>query len=279
MTNPVPLDGDRLRKRLVDDGLYSELDVVTVTGSTNTDLVGAANAGAADRTVLIAEEQQAGRGRMQRDWVSPRYYGLHVSVLLRPVAAAQTALSWLPLVAGIALTETVRERTDLRASLKWPNDLLLGNDPARKAAGILAEGVSTLDGMAVVLGIGVNVHHDRDSLPAGAGGLPATSLVAEGAEVDREDLVARLLTAFAEAEQQWRQHAVSQQQDNPLRSRYQGLCGTLGQRVRIELGGGRFLHGTAKEIDDRGCLVVRGADGVRTAVSAGDVVHLRPEVP
>lgn len=277
MTNPVPLDGDRLRKRLVDDGPYSALDVVTVTGSTNTDLVAVANSGGADRTVLIAEEQQAGRGRMQRSWVSPRYYGLHVSILLRPVAAAQSALSWLPLAAGIALTETVRDHADLRASLKWPNDLLLGSDPARKAAGILAEGVSTLDGMAVVLGIGVNVHHERESLPAGAGGLPATSLAAEGAEVDREELVAQLLASFAATERQWRAHAVSSEGDNPLRVRYQGLCSTLGQRVRIELGGGRFLHGTAKEIDEQGRLVVRDGDGARTAISAGDVVHLRPQ--
>lgn len=275
MTTPVPLDGDRLRKRLVDDGPYAALDVVTVTGSTNTDLVGAANAGAADRTVLIAEEQQAGRGRMQRSWVSPRCYGLHVSVLLRPVAGAQSALSWLPLVAGIALTETVRECTALRATVKWPNDLLLGESPGRKAAGILAEGVTTLDGMAVVLGIGVNVHHDVDSLPAGAGGLPATSLAAEGADVDREDFAARLLASFAEAEQVWREHAASA--GNPLRARYERLCGTLGQRVRVELGGGRFLHGVAKEVDAHGRLVVRGSDGDRTAVSAGDVVHLRPE--
>lgn len=272
MTTPAPLDAASLRATLVDNGPYAALDVVTVTGSTNTDLVAAANTGAADRTVLIAEEQQAGRGRMRRSWVSPRFYGLHVSVLLRPVVAARTALSWLPLVAGIALAESVREVTGLEAGLKWPNDLLFGE--GRKSAGILAEAVTTLDGMAVVLGIGVNVHHDAETLPAAANGLPATSLAAEGAEVDRDELLTALLTNFASTEDLWRRTA--SKTDGALLDRYRKLCSTLGNRVRVELGGGRTLEGTARDVDADGRLIVRDRDGLRTPVSAGDVVHLRP---
>lgn len=274
MTTPPPLDADALRARLLDDGPYRALDVVTVTGSTNTDLVAAANAGSADRTVLIAEEQQAGRGRMRRSWVSPRYYGLHVSVLLRPVVAARTALSWLPLLAGTALAETVREITGLAAELKWPNDLMLGGD--RKAAGILAEAVSTLDGMAVVLGIGVNVHHEAASLPESAGGLPATSIAAEGAEVDRTELLAGLLERLSEIELRWRGDVTEEALDGGMLERYRPLCGTIGRWVRVELGGGRMLEGEARDVDTSGRLVVRDRNGTRTPVSAGDVVHLRP---
>ncbi|NYH79355.1 BirA family biotin operon repressor/biotin-[acetyl-CoA-carboxylase] ligase [Actinopolyspora biskrensis] len=273
MSTPPPLDLETLRARLVGNGPYSALDVVTVTGSTNTDLIAAANAGSADRTVLVAEEQQAGRGRMRRSWVSPRHYGLHVSVLLRPVVTARSALSWIPLLAGTALSETVREETGLEAVLKWPNDMLLGSE--RKAAGILADVVSTLDGMAVVLGIGVNVHHDAADLPAGAGGLPATSLAAEGAKVDRGDLLARLLERLSETEEQWRSGDPGTEVDSRLLERYRNLCTTLGRRVRVEFGGGRVLEGTARDIDEHGRLVVRGRDGKRTPVSAGDVVHLR----
>lgn len=275
MTTPVPLNADTLRARLVDTGPYAALDVVTVTGSTNTDLAANAASGASDRTVLIAEEQQAGRGRMQRTWVSPRGYGLHVSVLLRPVVA-QSAVSWLPLLAGIALVETVREMAGLQAYLKWPNDLLLGGaDRRRKAAGILAEGVTTLDGMAIVVGIGVNVHHQADDLPSGAGGLPATSLLAEGAEVDREEFAARLLRAFAEVDDRWRRNG-GEVVDSGLLARYRNLCATVGEQVRVELGGDETLSGTASDIDSGGRLVVRGVDGTTTAVSAGDVVHVRP---
>lgn len=269
------LDVTDLRRRLVDEGPYSALDVVTVTGSTNTDLVAAAGEGAADRTVLFAEEQQAGRGRLQRTWISPRGYGLHVSVVLRPEAVPQSALAWLPLIAGVALAETVRDMFGVSATLKWPNDLLLGDgDRWRKAAGILAEAVSTGDGLGIVLGMGVNVHHGPDDLPQGAGGLPATSLAEQGVSVDRQEFAVRLLTALAAADDRWRA-ADGDVVASGLLDRYQRLCGTLGQRIRVELGG-NDLFGTATDIDVGGRLVVRGVDGASTPVSAGDVVHLRP---
>jgi BirA family transcriptional regulator, biotin operon repressor / biotin---[acetyl-CoA-carboxylase] ligase len=276
VATPVLLNAQRLRAQLVDDGPYAALEVVTVTGSTNTDLVQAAGRGAVDRTVLIAEEQSAGRGRMRRHWVSPRGYGLHVSIVLRPDSVPQEAVAWLPLIAGVALAETVCRTTGLRATLKWPNDLLLGGDDRwSKAAGILADGVATPDGMAVVLGIGVNVHHGPEDLPPGAGGLPATSLAAEGADVDREEFAVQLLTALAEVDDLWRHHH-GDVLSSGLLDRYQRLCGTLGQHVRVELGGDDQLRGTATAVDPSGRLVVRGVDGAVTPVSAGDVVHVRP---
>ncbi|MDA3647835.1 biotin--[acetyl-CoA-carboxylase] ligase [Saccharopolyspora indica] len=272
--NPVLLDGGRLRARLVDGGPYNALDVVTVTGSTNTDLAAAASRGAADRTVLIAEEQQAGRGRMQRQWTSPRGRGLFVSVLLRP-DVPQSAVSWVPLIAGVALAETVQRTTGVRASLKWPNDLLLGSgDEWLKAAGILGEAVAGPDGLALVLGMGINILQQRDELPRGAGGLPATSLAAEGAEVDREEFAVALLTAFAEADDRWRA-ASGDVLSSGLLDRYRQLCSTVGQQVRVELGPDEQLRGVATGIDVEGRLMVRAESGLTTAVSAGDVVHVR----
>lgn len=273
---PVLLDADALRARLVDGGPYAALDVVTVTGSTNSDLAQAAADGAADRTALLAEEQRSGRGRMQRSWVSPRGYGLHVSVLLRPPERAQAAISWVPLIAGIALAETVQQRCGITARLKWPNDLLLGDGQEwRKAAGILAEGAAGPDGMAVVLGIGVNVHHGPEDLPTGAGGLPATSLADQGAEVDRQEFAAALLLALAEVDDTWRAHG-GDVVSSGLLDRYQRLCATVGRQVRVELGA-EDLRGTATGIDTDGRLLVQGSDGPATPVSAGDVVHLRPQ--
>ncbi|MEV6232144.1 biotin--[acetyl-CoA-carboxylase] ligase [Saccharopolyspora shandongensis] len=270
---PVLLDGPRLRARLVDDGPYAALDVVVSTGSTNTDLMAAAGRGAADRTVLIAEEQLSGRGRMNRQWTSPRGHGLFVSVLLRP-EVPPTAISWLPLIAGVALAETVERTTGVRATLKWPNDLLLGDgDEWSKGAGILGEAVTGPDGVAIVLGMGINVFQKREDLPRGAGGLPATSLAAEGADVDREEFAVALLTAFAEVDDRWRA-ADGDVVASGLLDRYRRLCGTLGQQVRVELGDDQ-LRGVATDIDETGRIVVRTPDGRTTAVSAGDVVHLR----
>ena len=281
MTTPTPLDAGRLRSRLVDEGPYAALDVVTVTGSTNSDLVAAAGRGAADRTVLIAEEQQTGRGRSQRGWVSPRGYGLHVSVLLRLAEVPASAVGWLPLISGVALVEAVTATTGLTAALKWPNDLLLavdsgstGGDGWAKAAGILVDGLAGEQGMSAVLGIGVNVHHGPDDLPTTSTGLPATSMAASGAEVDREEFAVALLTRIAEVERLWRAHS-GDVLASGLLDRYQRWCGTLGQQVRVDLGRDDPLSGTATEVDGTGRLVVRGADGASTAVSAGDVVHLR----
>lgn len=274
MSTEVLLDGDRLRRRLVDEGPYTALDVVAVTGSTNSDLVAEAGRGAADRTVLIAEEQSAGRGRMQREWISPRGSGLFVSVLLRP-GVPPSAVAWMPLIAGIALSETVERTTGVPAGLKWPNDLLLGaGDDWRKGAGILSEALAGPDGMALVLGMGVNIRQRREELPTGAGGLPATSLAAEGATADREQFAADLLVALAEAEGRWRD-AGGDVVSTGLLDRYRERCRTLGQRVRVELGGDADLHGVATDIDSSGRLVVDADDGEPTAVSAGDVVHVR----
>ncbi len=244
-----------------------------MTGSTNSDLAVAAARGAADRTVLIAEEQNAGRGRLQRQWISPRGAGLFVSVLLRP-GVPPSAVGWMPLIAGVALAETVERTTGVPAGLKWPNDLLLGSgEDWHKGAGILSEAVAEPDGIALVLGMGVNVRQQSDELPTGAGGLPATSLAAEGADVDREVFAAELLGALAEVEGLWRD-ASGDVVSTGLLARYRERCRTLGQRVRVDLGGSD-LHGEAVDVDATGRLVVRTETGRTTAVSAGDVVHLR----
>ena len=271
MPNPDELDQERLRSRLVDAGPYAALDVVGLTGSTNGDLIAAAARGAADRTVLAAEEQAAGRGRLQRSWHSPRGQGLAVSVLLRPLVP-NAALSWVPLLTGIAVVRAVDRTAGVPACLKWPNDLLLGEQRS-KAAGILAELVTGRDGMAIVVGIGVNVHHRREDLPSGSGGLPRTSLAAEGAQVDRAEFAEHLLTSLAELDDLWRAHG-GDVVASGLADSYRQRCGTLGEQVRVDLGTERF-EGTAEDIDDRGRLVVRSADGAAREISAGDVVHVR----
>src|SRR5437588_3481126 len=120
-----PLSAEALRARLVaPHGPYAALDVVPSTGSTNSDLAEAARTGAADRTVLIAEEQTAGRGRLQRNWASAPGAGLYLSVLLRPAGVPTGRLGWLPLLAGVALVRLARNTAGVPAVVKWPNDLL-----------------------------------------------------------------------------------------------------------------------------------------------------------
>ncbi|WP_436492144.1 biotin--[acetyl-CoA-carboxylase] ligase [Actinokineospora sp. HUAS TT18] len=261
------LDAEALRAALVTpSGPYAALDVVSSTGSTNADLIAAE--GAADRTVLIAETQTAGRGRRAREWVSPPESGLYLSVLLRPEGVPAARLGTLSLVAGVALARAARH-AGVTATLKWPNDLLAGLAQA-KCAGVLAE--VGQDG-AVVVGIGVNVGPLPDPVPPGPGGIPATSIAEEGGSGDRAELAVALLRAFDEAERSWR-GAEGDLATSGLLAEYRSNCSTLGQRVRVELPEDRDFQGTAIDIDGEGRLVVDAAGAART-VSAGDVVHLR----
>jgi BirA family transcriptional regulator, biotin operon repressor / biotin---[acetyl-CoA-carboxylase] ligase len=270
---PTPVDAERLRAALLaPSGPYAAVDVVAGTGSTNVDMSAAAQRGAADRTVLIAEEQTAGQGRRSRSWSSPQGVGLYLSVLLRPERVPTAKLGWLTLLAGVALVRTARW-AGAEAVLKWPNDLLLGPE-RHKGAGVLAE-ASAVHGNAVVLGMGLNVLPLPADVPLGAGGLPATSLADAGAtRLDRTGLARYLLSEVAELEQAWRA-ADGDPFASGLHEEYRRYCVTFGQRVRVELPGSE-IEGTGSYLEGDGTLVVRTDDGTDHSVSAGDVVHLRP---
>src|SRR5918997_2587029 len=157
-------DAAALRAALVrPGGTWTRLDVVDRVGSTNAVLLAAAAQGAPDGAVLVAERQDAGRGRLGRDWVTLPGAGIAVSVLLRPTEVPPDRFGWLPLLAGLAVHDAVRAAVPALTCLKWPNDVLVG-EGQRKAGGILAEASSGADGTAVVLGVGLNVAGDPDDL-------------------------------------------------------------------------------------------------------------------
>lgn len=248
------------------------VDVVPSTGSTNVDLVAAAARGAADYSVLFAEEQTGGVGRLGRSWVSPAGKGLYLSVLLRPGGVPPKAVGSLAAVAGLALLE-VTKLVGVQATLKWPNDVLAGGG---KLAGVLSELVPS-DETAVVLGIGLNVFPMGD-VPPGPGDLPATSLAESGVdEHELSDFTATagvLLHELGVRERAWREAGGDLERAGLLNA-YRVACSTLGTQVRISLPGDKTLEGRAVDVDPAGQLVVETADGQRTTVFAGDVIHLR----
>jgi BirA family transcriptional regulator, biotin operon repressor / biotin---[acetyl-CoA-carboxylase] ligase len=312
--SPGPLDQAALRSAvLVPGSIWSSLDVVAQTGSTNEDLLAAAQAGAAEGAVLAAEHQTRGRGRQGRTWTTAPGTALTFSVLLRPDGVPPAARGWLPLLAGVAVARAVTSATGVQVSLKWPNDVLAGG---AKLAGILAEQA----GSAVVIGTGINVGAGPDDLPgprppsAGpASSLPGpaspasapaaassrvptslvpTSLALRGAPAtERGALLAAILH---ELEHWYRRWASPVRTASPvssgcppsppgrpgdpdgsgLRGEYLRWCSTIGAAVVVQLPGGAELAGVAAGIDAAGCLVVATESGT-TAVSAGDVIHLR----
>lgn len=273
------LDAATLRSELLaPGGPFAAVDVVASTGSTNADLCSAAAEGAADRTVLLAEEQTAGVGRLSRSWSSPAATGLYLSVLLRPQGIPLKAVGSLAVVAGLALMD-MAGRIGVNAVLKWPNDVLAGDENSRaKCAGILSELVPLSGGseFAIVLGIGVNVLPLGD-VPLGPGGLPATSLAEHGATTtDRTEVAVALLRALAEREYRWRSAGGDLDAAGMLAD-YRKHCATVGTRVRVELPGSGTLTGRAVDVDPLGQLIVETDDGARHTIFAGDVVHVRAQ--
>ena len=214
-------------------------------------------------SALVTDTQTAGRGRLDRAWVTPPGSALAVSVLLRELPDDMQARGWIPLAAGVAMTDAVAAQLPgHEVGLKWPNDVLVDG---RKICGILAE--ATAD--AVIVGSGVNTTMSTDQLPVPT----ATSFAALGASVDVDRLLADYLTRLGEliAALAGRSDAAA----SDLLADTVARCVTIGQRVRVMLPGGAELHGTAVGIDEHGRLMVDGG-AAEHPISAGDVVHVRP---
>ncbi|WP_375480916.1 biotin--[acetyl-CoA-carboxylase] ligase [uncultured Jatrophihabitans sp.] len=259
MLDRSPLDPDRIRAAA--GPAWPVVRVVERTTSTNADLV--ADAEIADRTVLAAEEQTAGRGRLDRSWLAPPRSALLFSVALRPSVPVRH-WGWLPLLGGVATVEAVRSVAGVDAMLKWPNDVLVDG---RKVAGILAQS----SGEMAVLGIGLNVSLTEAELPVPT----ATSLQLAGATgtLDRSAVLGGVLARLDAWLVRW-SAADGDASTSGLADAYRAVCSTLGADVRVSLGDGRVLEGRARDVDDLGRVVVDAPDGVH-AVSAGDVEHLR----
>ncbi len=254
-----PLDAVTLARVLPG---WARTEVLDEVGSTNAVVAARARAGAAEGLVVVAEHQTSGLGRLGRVWESPRYAGLTFSVLLHP-PVADRRWPWLPLLTGVAVVEGVAAVGGPEAALKWPNDVLVHGS---KVAGILAERLESPRGPAAVVGVGLNVSQGPSELPVPT----ATSLAAAGFAVDRTELLCAVLERLHEQYTAWQ----SAGGDRALRDRYLSRSDTVGRQVRVDMPGG-VLEGPAVDVDGEGALVVAAGER-RTAVTAGDVVHVRP---
>jgi BirA family biotin operon repressor/biotin-[acetyl-CoA-carboxylase] ligase len=166
----------------------------------------------------------------------------------------------------VALAEALTGVAKVDVALKWPNDLMIGG---RKLGGILAEWCESPSGPGVVVGMGINVTLREEELPVPT----ATSLALAGAEcLDRDTLLRAMLRGLERWYTLWRVDRGSPVDVIPA---YRARCATIGREVSVALPSGRMLQGTATGVDDDGQLVVTETDGTRTALSAGDVVHVR----
>jgi BirA family transcriptional regulator, biotin operon repressor / biotin---[acetyl-CoA-carboxylase] ligase len=252
-------DVTALEAALAGSSFAGKLHFSERTGSTNTDALEAARAGAPHGSVYFADEQRAGRGRGDHSWHSAAGQGLYVSVLMRPALPA-ARLPLLPLAAGLAAADAIHAASGLTADLRWPNDLLLGE---RKCGGILAE--SKIEGGAVafaVVGIGINVHQSSfDPRLATA----ATSLDLEaGRHISRQTLLIALLKSLERETLGLLDPAAGQ----AISARLE-LASTWVHGRRVEVHGPQACTGVTAGLDAHGFLLVDTADGQATVQTGG----------
>jgi len=233
--------------------------------STNVEAARQATDGAAEGLCIVAREQTAGRGRLQREWISPKDSGLYFSIVFRP-QFEQNAWSLLTLMAAVAVNDALREACSLETDIKWPNDVL-AND--RKLCGILAETVETPVGRAVVVGIGINL--TKHSLPEELE-LVATSVeTATGRRHELETLLEYLIIAL---EKHYAALTGVDGREKIIREWSARSSYAEGKLVQV-VESNKTLWGTTRGLERDGALRVETITGIRI-VHAGDVTNVRP---
>ncbi len=218
--------------------------------------------GASNGTLVLAESQTKGRGRLGRSWFSPKYKGIYFSLILRP-NIPPSASPMLTLLAAVSICEAVKKIVSLDAQIKWPNDVFICN---KKIAGILTEMNAEVDKVNfVVIGIGLNVNNDKKSLIA-----QATSLKEQaGQSISRilllQELLRRIENNYSILEDKGVQAIID---------KWRSFTLTLGRRVKVYCQD-KHVEGAAVDIDQDGALLIRKDSGLMQKVFSGDVIHCR----
>lgn len=217
-------------------------------GSTNSAAIDLAEAGAPEGTVVVAEEQTKGRGRLGRSWHSPAGLGIWSSIILRPPVPPERATG-LSLLAALAFARATEAELGLETQLKWPNDGLIAG---RKVCGILIELSAEVDRVHyAVCGTGINVNHTVKVFPAALRKTASSLAIAAGRPVDRLAYYRRFLATFEGVYREYRREGMS-----PILGEYRKRSILLGKKVTVRQGE-RKVTGTAVAIDDTGALVVK----------------------
>ncbi len=231
-------------------------------GSTNDIAIKLAEAGAKEGVVVIADSQIKGRGRLGRNWASPKGKGIYLSLILRP-ELTPGEIPKITLMAAVSVAKAVRDSSGLFALIKWPNDILING---KKISGILTEMSGETDKVHfVIIGIGINVNSKKDKLPEGA-----SSILEElGRNISRAELAKGLLK---ELEKNYL--IFKEGKADFIIEKCREFSGILGKRVQASFKE-TVIEGCAVDIDTEGALIIRLDSGFNERVLAGDVVLIR----
>lgn len=233
------------------------------TASTNGDAFRLAEQGAAEGTVVLADTQSGGKGRMGRLWSSPPGVNLYCSIILRPAIMPYEAPQ-LTFLSAVAVARSIERISAIAPEIKWPNDVLI---KGRKIAGLLNEMSAETDAVNfVILGIGVNLNMTAEQFPDDLRH-PATSILLEsGRPVGRSGFCAIMLNELDRLYADFRTHGFG-----PVREEWQRRCNAHGRELSVSDGGSEVVRGMFAGIDGSGALLVSGADGAISKILSGDV--------
>ncbi|GEK34138.1 biotin--[acetyl-CoA-carboxylase] ligase [Kurthia sibirica] len=221
-----------------------------------------AQEGAAAGTVVICEEQTAGRGRMQRQWVSQKGKGIWMSVILRPDVPPYEAPQFT-LVAAVAIVKAIEDVVGISPKIKWPNDLLIDS---LKITGILTELQADPDYVnALIMGLGINVNHMADDFPDDIKDIATSLKIQSGKEIDRAHLVARILYYLEFYSDKYVAEGFI-----PIKKEWENYSCTIGQKIKVTTVKEVF-HGVAVGITNDGVLKVQLPDGETKSVYSADI--------
>ena len=237
-------------------------DFLDTVNSTNTRLKAMAMDGAPHGTVVAADRQTGGRGRLGRVFLSPAGVGMYLSILLRP-QCEPGALMHLTCASAVAMCDAVETAVGVRPRIKWTNDLLYGK---RKLAGILSELGFTSQGTVdyAIVGIGVNCCQKPEDFPPEILGTACSLQTMTGKPIDRARVAAAMMDAL------FRMDKDLFSGKEALLAQYRRDCVTIGREISL-VRGDSIRHGKALDVDDEGALIVAFPDGHTEAVSCGEV--------
>ena len=265
-----PLTRDTIHSTLSTTWLGRRIELFDCLPSTNREAAQFAQAEVEHGTVVVADSQTAGRGRLSRTWFSPPGANLYCSIILRvmrPPERLTEWLSWLPLISALAAAEAIEQVSSIHVSVKWPNDLLISE---RKVGGILCEsGTGSRSDPFQIIGIGINVNVDHEDWPADLLD-SATSIWQERKiVVDRNRLLAQLLIELEQCVDELAIHGTDR-----IALAYSQRCSTIGHTIQATLATGAVLIGLAEGVGQDGSLRVR-PQAAQPGSGTPEVVHLR----
>ena len=248
-------------------GIGSNVISLETVDSTNAFAVELGERQAAHGTVVVAEKQTKGRGRLGRTWASPSGGNIYMSVLLRPSVRLED-VTILTVMAGVACVRALRDATGVPVAIKWPNDLMVDG---KKLGGILTE-IKSASGRVsfAAVGIGINVNADFGNFPPDIRDLATSLKIETGVRYPKNSLITGILKEMGH----W-YDILLKTGKRPLIEAWRSFSPMLGRQVRVVMINSETLTGIAQDITDEGMLLVRLPSGAVKTISAGDLTVLR----